>query len=163
MSQAPLTLEELQALASHGPFNHWLGITIVRVDHVGVELTAMWREEFVANPDGGYTHGGILASLVDIATHHAVAVRVGRRLPTIDLRVDYHRPARRGNLTARASVVRHGAWIACADAEIFDTTNQIVASGRGVFFSGVKPSGTNYGGRTVEGTPNSGSGEDSSQ
>ena len=33
--------------------------------------------------------------LIDLAGHAAVAVKIGRMAPTIDLRIDYMRPAER--------------------------------------------------------------------
>ena len=38
-------------------------------------------------------HGGVIAALIDLAGHAAVAVKIGRMAPTIDLRIDYLRPA----------------------------------------------------------------------
>jgi len=34
-----------------------------------------WRTEFVSDPERGYAHGGVLASLVDLAADYAVAAR----------------------------------------------------------------------------------------
>ena len=67
----------------------------------GIELTATWREEWVVNPERRYTHGGVLAALVDLAADWALVKRTGRGVPTIDLRVDYHSAAMPGDLTAR--------------------------------------------------------------
>jgi len=44
-------------------------------------------------PDEASYHGGVIATLIDLAGHAAVAVSIGRMAPTIDLRIDYLRPA----------------------------------------------------------------------
>ena len=79
---------------------------MVWISSAGLELKAAWREEWVVNPDRRYTHGGILAAIVDVAADYALAAELGRPVPTIDLRVDYHKAAMPGDLTAKARVVR---------------------------------------------------------
>ena len=61
----PLTLEQAQALVTRAPFHQWLGLKVVSVGEGEIEIHATWREEWVVNPDRRYTHGGILATLVD--------------------------------------------------------------------------------------------------
>ena len=77
-----------------------------------------------------------MATVIDVAADYALAVKLGRPLPTIDMRVDYHRPAMQGELTAKARVVKLGGSFCTAEAEIFDAAGKLLASGRGVYFSG---------------------------
>lgn len=135
MNSTKPTLEQLQALISRGPFNKWLDFTFVRADDEGIEVKATWREEWVVNPDRRYTHGGILAAIVDVAADYALAAQLGRPVPTIDMRVDYHKAAMPGDLTAKARVVRMGSQYSTAEAHIYDTEGALVASGRGTYFT----------------------------
>jgi len=135
----PLTFDALRAIITSRPYHRWLGIDVVEVGDGIVVIKAAWREEFAVNPERGNTHGGILASLVDMAGHYAVAQRLGRPIPTIDLRVDYHRPALPGDLTARGEVVRMGSQFSVADARVFDKDGVLVASGRGVYHTAPPP------------------------
>jgi uncharacterized protein (TIGR00369 family) len=130
-----ITLERVQALVTRAPFHQWLGLKVVAVHDDGVELTATWREEWVVNPDRGYTHGGILAALVDLAADWAMVKKMGRGVPTIDLRVDYHAPAMPGDLTLRGKVVRMGGQFSTAEASIYDAKGKLLASGRGTYFT----------------------------
>lgn len=123
---------EIQARLLKGPYHQWLGLQVLAVGDGSIELEATWREEWVVNPEGGYTHGGILATLVDLTADWALVSRTGRGVPTIDLRVDYHRPAR-GNLRATGKVIKFGRQFSVAEAQIFDVEGQLVASGRGVY------------------------------
>lgn len=123
---------EIQARLLKGPYHQWLGLQVLAVGDGSIELGATWREEWVVNPEGGYTHGGILATLVDLTADWALVSRTGRGVPTIDLRVDYHRPAR-GNLRATGKVIKFGRQFSVAEAQIFDAEGQLVASGRGVY------------------------------
>jgi uncharacterized protein (TIGR00369 family) len=135
MSEEPITIEKLQQLITQGPFNRWLNFVLVKAGDEGVEMKAAWREEWVVNPDRRYTHGGILAAIIDVAADYAIAARIGRPVPTIDLRVDYHKAASPGDITARARVVRLGGQYSTAEASLYDTEGALIASGRGTYFT----------------------------
>ena len=135
MSKQAIGLEALQELITRGPFNRWLNFTFLRADEEGIELEVGWREEWVVNPDRRYTHGGILAAIVDTAADYAIAANLGRPVPTISVRVDYHKAAMPGDLTARAHVVRMGSQYSTAEAYVYDTEGTLVASGRGTYFT----------------------------
>ena len=82
-----LTVERVQELITRGPYHQWLGLKVVAVHDDGIELTATWREEWVVNPERRYTHGGVLAALVDVGADWAMVKKTGRGVPTIDMRV----------------------------------------------------------------------------
>jgi len=130
-----ITLERAQELVTRAPYHQWLGLRVVALHDDGIELTATWREEWVVNPERRYTHGGVIATLIDIAADWAMLKQNGRPVPTIDLRIDYHRPAMPGDLTARGKVIRAGSQFATAEAQIFDQDGKLVASGRGTYFT----------------------------
>jgi len=138
MSEETITIEKLQQLITQGPFNRWLNFVLVKAGDEGVEMKAAWREEWVVNPDRRYTHGGILAAIIDVAADYAIAARIGRPVPTIDLRVDYHKAASPGDITARARVVRLGGQYSTAEASLYDTEGALIASGRGTYFTAEK-------------------------
>ena len=130
-----MTIEKLQQLITRGPFNQWLNFTILKMDEAGIELKAAWREEWIVNPERRYTHGGILAAIVDVAADYAIAAQLGRPVPTIDLRVDYHKAAMPGDLVATAKIVRSGSQYSTAEAYVYDKEGALVASGRGTYFT----------------------------
>ena len=130
-----LSMEKLQELITRGPFNKWLNFTVLNVDQNGLHVRVTWREEWVVNPDRRYTHGGILASIVDVVADYAIAAELGRPVPTIDLRVDYHKAAMPGDLTAKARVVRMGSQYSTAETSVYDKDGALVASGRGTYFT----------------------------
>ena len=135
MSDTRIGIDRLQQLITRGPFNQWLGFRIVKLDSEGLEVTATWREEWVVNPERRYTHGGILAAIIDTVADYVIAAELGRPVPTIDLRVDYHRAAMPGDLTAKARIVRMGGQYATAEAYVYDKDGALVASGRGTYFT----------------------------
>ena len=135
MAEEILNIEKLQQLITRGPFNRWLNFTVLKVDADGIEVKAAWREEWVVNPDRRYTHGGILSAIIDVAADYAIAAKLGRPVATMDLRVDYHKAAMPGDLTAKARIVRLGSQYSTAEAYLYDKDGELVASGRGTYFT----------------------------
>lgn len=135
MAEETASVEKLQGIIDRGPFNQWLNFTVLKSAADGIELKAAWREEWVVNVERRYTHGGILAAIVDVAADYAIAAQLGRPVPTIDIRVDYHKAAMPGDLTAKARVVRMGSQYSTAEAYLYDKDGALVASGRGTYFT----------------------------
>ena len=63
------------------------------------ELRLPWHADLVGDPATGVLASGPIIALMDMATSFAVWVRRGQFVPhaTLDLRVDYLRPARSGH------------------------------------------------------------------
>ena len=135
MAENKMTRDELQERITLAPFHQWLDIRVSEVNDDGIRISVPWREEFVVNPKRGYAHGGILATLIDIAADYALAVKIGTPVPTVDLRVDYHRAAMPGELTVKARVLNLGRTFSSAEAKIYDSDSRLLASGRGVYHS----------------------------
>jgi uncharacterized protein (TIGR00369 family) len=128
------SVEDVCAKITKAPYHQWLGLDVTSVGDGEIELTAKWREEWVVNLEGGYTHGGILAALVDLTADWALVSSNGRGVPTVDLRVDYHSPAR-GDLRAVGKAIKLGKQFSTAEAHIYDASGKLVASGRGVYLT----------------------------
>jgi uncharacterized protein (TIGR00369 family) len=115
------------------PYQRFLGIEWVAAQKGLVELRLPFKEAFLRADGSDWYHGGVIAALIDIAGDYALYTEVGSGLPTIDLRVDWLRPARRGALLARGRTVRAGKTVCCADIEVFDEQGVLVAVGRGTY------------------------------
>jgi len=133
-------LDALNAFLRQSPLHQWLGCSIVAQDEAAgsVDVLLPDRPELHRGADSAVAHGGVVAALADIAAHAALHAKVGRGLPTIDMRLDYLRPATLP-LTARATVRRNGQNIGCADVEIIDCDGKLSALGRAVFFTRSTP------------------------
>ena len=112
---------------------------MVAVEDDGIELTAKWREEWVVNLERRFTHGGILAALIDLGADWAMVRKTGRGVPTIDMRVDYHAVALPGDLTIKGKIVRMGSQFSVAEARIFSADGKLLASGRGTYYTAPPP------------------------
>ena len=130
-----MTVERVQTMITRAPYHQWLGLKVSAIHEDGIELTATWREEWVVNPERRYTHGGVLAALVDLAADWAMIKKLGRPVPTIDLRVDFHSPAMPGDLKCRGKIVKVGNQFSSSESFVFDASGTLLASGRGTYFS----------------------------
>lgn len=76
----------------------WLGMRYVDHGADWVELTLPWREDLVGETGSGILATGPIVSLMDMASGMAIWTKTGefRGVATLDLRVDYMRPAREG-------------------------------------------------------------------
>jgi uncharacterized protein (TIGR00369 family) len=134
MSDTPLLdLAVLNERMCRGPFHKWLGIEAVEAREGELVVEVPWRPEFIVNPEVGYAHGGILATIIDSVADWVLATKLGRPFPTIDLRVDYHRPAMEGPLRATGRIVRLGSTFSTCEAVVHDPNGKLLASGRGTF------------------------------
>ncbi|OYU92155.1 MAG: phenylacetic acid degradation protein [Bradyrhizobiaceae bacterium PARB1] len=133
MADTP-SIDDIRTRIQKAPYHKWLGLDVTSVGDGEIELTAKWRDEWVVNLEGGYTHGGILATLVDLTADWALVSSNGRGVPTIDLRVDYHSPAR-GDLRAVGKAIKLGKQFSVAEAKVYDSAGKLVASGRGVYLT----------------------------
>ncbi len=118
---------------SESPYHRFLGLELVRYEGGLVEIGMPFREEFLREDGSDWLHGGIVSALIDIAGDYAVHSKTGGDVPTVDLRIDYLRPTKRGRLTAIARTVKIGRRVSVADVEVRDDEGQVVAVGRGVY------------------------------
>jgi uncharacterized protein (TIGR00369 family) len=91
------------------------------------------RAEFRRDPKRPEIHGGVIAALVDIAGHAAIAAKVRHGVPTVDIRIDYLRGAAGTELLAAADPVRLGRTLGIVDIRVTDDQGKLVAVGRALF------------------------------
>jgi uncharacterized protein (TIGR00369 family) len=127
-----LTSEWVQQLIARSPYHQWLGVKVIALHDDGIELDVPW---WVANPERRYTHGGVLAALIDLGGDWALVRHTRRGVPTIDLRIDYHSPAMPGDLRVRGKVIKFGRQFSTAEAQVFDCEGKLLASGRGTYLT----------------------------
>lgn len=130
-----MSLGQLQARLSRNHLAAWMELSITSAAAGQIVLSAPWREEFISNPEHRFAHGGILATLLDTAGSYAVATRLGRPPQTVDMRVDYLRPAYEATLTVEANIFHYGRTLATVDARVSDPGDNTLAVGRIVFLT----------------------------
>ena len=130
-----LTPGKVQEMMLRAPYHRWLGLSVLALDGNGIDIKATWREEWVVNAEKRYSHGGVLAALVDLAADWALVKHTGRGVPALDLRVDFHAAAMPGDLIAKGRVIKAGGTISSSEAHIYDLEGKLLASGRGTYFT----------------------------
>lgn len=134
MPGTPELMERLKREIARAPLHDFLRVQADSVAADGtVAVQLPFRPEFRRARDVDDYHGGILAALIDLTAHAAVAVQSGDMVPTIDLRVDYLRGAPGVTLRAVGRVLRLGRSVARADVEVWAGEGRLVAAGRGTF------------------------------
>lgn len=130
-----MTRAELETLVTGCPFHRLLGVALDDFDVTKgwVSLSLDTKEELSRSDKRIELHGGVLASMLDLAGDYAVALKLGRGVPTISFNIDYLRPARGQKLLACAQLVKCGKSIAVAEMEAFDEDGALVAIGRGTY------------------------------
>lgn len=78
------------------PHAQALGFALVDMRRDHAVLKAPYRDEFIGDPETGVIHGGVITSLLDNTSGIAVVCALDGLMPiaTLDLRIDYMRPAR---------------------------------------------------------------------
>jgi uncharacterized protein (TIGR00369 family) len=128
-----MSIEQVQEVIDRGPYLSWLGLKVLSIDKETIEVRATWREEWVANLKFMQTQGGILAALIDFAADFVLFETIGKPVPTIDLRIDYHRMAKPGDLIVKGKAIKLGKQFSVCEAYIYDLEDKLIASGRGTF------------------------------
>jgi uncharacterized protein (TIGR00369 family) len=140
-----------QVMEEFIPFNRYLGVKLAEARKGWARLEVPFRPELIGDPMRPALHGGVLSALADAAGGAAVWTDLEderARVSTIDLRIDYLRPARLVTIVAEATVVRLGNRVGVADVKLFnsDEPDKIVATGKGVYNISIKKDTQGYAG-----------------
>lgn len=75
-----------------------LGMRFVGTEGHTATMALDWREDLVGNPATGVLHGGVITSLIDTTSATAIFTRLeeAEAMATLDLRIDYLKPAEPG-------------------------------------------------------------------
>lgn len=141
-------LSPAEQIMFHGlqmiPHSGELGIEPVHAARGMAICKLPYQEHLVGDPETGVLHGGVVTTLIDTVCGFAgiSAPEVPSRIATLDLRIDYLRPAKPGrDLFARAEVYKLTRQIAFLKAEAYeDDPHDLVASATATFmFTGKRP------------------------
>jgi uncharacterized protein (TIGR00369 family) len=130
-----LSVEQVQAIFDASPFLGFLQLRAVALDHGAGTLTVTMpmRPELERRLGTAQFHGGPIAAFIDIVGDFAVGMTVGGGVPTINLRIDFLKPAVGTLLTGTARVRRTGRTVALVDVDVHDEKQSLVAVGRGTY------------------------------
>jgi uncharacterized protein (TIGR00369 family) len=129
-------------------FNQVLGLNITSVKPDRVVATIAMKPELVGHYSHNRLHGGVISAGLDAMGGLACMAAIGARhmnetpeqrlmrfakLGTIDLRVDYLRPAIGEHFELRAEVMRLGSRVASTRMEFFGADGKLLSCGSGAY------------------------------
>lgn len=140
MSNPPLDEKSVQAFAkimNAVPHLAETGITLVSLEKGKAVMRLAYDPQFIGYPDTGILAGGIIFTLMDTAAGTSVYARLGQYRPiaTLDLRLDYLRPATAGkDVYAHAECYRTTRTVAFVRATAcHDGSDEPIAHATGTF------------------------------
>ena len=112
----------------HMPFNALLGIHVKDVHDDGVTIECPIRPDLWNGM--GVVHGGVIATLADVAVGMSLMHKHGAEQPatTVEMKLNYLRPAGKGSLFARAHLLKAGLTLAVARADVKDDHGNLIAT-----------------------------------
>ena len=141
MTEPKPWLEQLREMSPRmrepSPYSRALGAELVEIERNRAVLKLPYQEAFVGDPETGVIAGGVVTALLDTACGYAVwaSMEQWTSTATLDLRIDYMRPARPQEvLFGEAEVYRSTRSIAFVRALAFETDrSDPVAAAQGAF------------------------------
>ncbi len=123
------SVSTLQEVVNTSEFDRWLGLTVEAVSDESVTMRMPLRREILGTPKVDRLHGGAVESLIDAVGCYVLISRLNRRLSTINLVVDYLRPAH-GDMVATSKIVKLGRKICTVSVEVTGSDGKLAATGR---------------------------------
>lgn len=141
MTEADRLTRQLVGMVPH---NRELGLATVHATRGMAIMRLPYAEQLVGNPETGVLHGGAITTLIDAVSGLAAitAPEIPRRVATLDLRIDYLRPATpQLDVFARAEVYKLTRDIAFIEATAYqdDMQDPVAASTSTFMFVGKPP------------------------
>jgi uncharacterized protein (TIGR00369 family) len=117
----------LRGEASPPPIARFLGFAMKSLEP-GHAVFEMEVDERLHNPMGTL-HGGVYCDLADAAMGYAYAATLGEgeSFTTVELKINFFRPVRRGKLIAEARVVRAGSTLGYVECDVKDQDGKLTA------------------------------------
>jgi uncharacterized protein (TIGR00369 family) len=121
MAHRKLNLSQIRQILRTIPFNNLLGMKLYALHPDGLTIACMVQPRFLNK--AGVLHGGVAASLADAAVGIALHRHLGdgRPITTVELNINYFRPARIGRVFARAHLLRVGSTLCVGRVDITDS------------------------------------------
>lgn len=119
----PEMLERMRGMLQFTPHARAIGVEVTRIEPARAWGRVPYRADLVGDPDTGVIAGGVLVAFLDHVCGAAAmaGLRELKVLATLDLRIDYMRPAQPGrDILAEAFCYKAGASVAFVRATAYE-------------------------------------------
>ncbi len=120
MSHRKLTAAQLRRVLHKIHFAGLLGIRLTQIHRDGITIECRIRKGLQNSV--GVLHGGVGASLADVAVGAGLHWHLGSQRPftTVELKINYLRPVSGGRVFARCRLLRVGSTLCVGRVDIMD-------------------------------------------
>ena len=139
IDEIPIPSEQSKTFFMNLPFSKYLGLKLERRGNGKAVMTIPYHKNLIGDPKTGILHGGVITTLLDSCCGAAVMTAGNPKTSTatIDLRLDYMRPAEpKSIITAEAMCYRVTNSVIFVRANAHDGTKETpIATATGAFTS----------------------------
>ena len=110
------------------PFNALLEMRLHRVHRDGITIDCTLRDDL--RNSAGVAHGGVAAAMADAAVGGAIQRHFGggRRITTVELKINYFLPVAEGRIFARSHLLRVGSTLCVGSVDLTDESGRAIGT-----------------------------------
>ncbi|HZW79192.1 MAG TPA: PaaI family thioesterase [Candidatus Deferrimicrobiaceae bacterium] len=110
------------------PFNALLGMRLHRVHRDGITVACTLRDDL--QNSAGVAHGGVAATMADAAVGGAIQHHFGggRRITTVELKINYFLPVTEGRIFARSHLLRVGSTLCVGSVDLSNENGRAIGT-----------------------------------
>ncbi len=119
------------------PIHKFLGVELLEIRHGYAKVKVPFREEVIGDFMRRRWHGGIIATIMDSVGGIAggtYATSPKNKMATIDIRIDYLKPAEASAIIVEGEIVRLGKTILVTRMKAYqENSDELISEGKGVY------------------------------
>jgi uncharacterized protein (TIGR00369 family) len=128
-----MNYQELLQLFNKSPFISHVGLHVEelsdKVSVVSLTINDKHKQRL------GFVHGGVIATMVDVAMGSLVVAATGKPAVSVEINVNYLLSASEGIIKAIAHLKRLGKRLHYAEADVVDDKGNILSTATGIYYT----------------------------
>jgi uncharacterized protein (TIGR00369 family) len=128
-----MNYQELLQLFNKSPFISHVGLHVEelsdKVSVVSLTINDKHKQRL------GVVHGGVIATMVDVAMGSLVVAATGKPAVSVEINVNYLLSASEGTIKAIAHLKRLGKRLHYAEADVVDDKGNILSTATGIYYT----------------------------
>lgn len=128
-----MNYQELLQLLNKSPFVSYIGLRVEelsdKISVVSLTIDNKHKQRL------GFVHGGVIATMVDVAMGSLVIAATGKPAVSVEINVNYLLSASDGTIKAIARLKRLGKRLHYAEADVIDDKGNILSTATGIYYT----------------------------